>query len=91
MVCLSCLSCAKGGVERRREQANAYLNQAREAYKAASLTMREAIELCASLKNNPDGSLALANANRDVALASAKYQDALKVFLDAIGARATFR
>lgn len=82
-----CVSCADKGLE-RGEQANANLTAAREAYKAATLAKLDALELRKSLaRNNSDGSTALANANREVALTSAKYKDALIAFLAAMGAR----
>lgn len=59
-----------------------------EAHEVAVWVQREARELYKSLELNcPEGSTALANADRVVVLAAEKYQDALREFLAATALR----
>jgi hypothetical protein len=64
------------------ENINTRLNTARHEYLKALLAQREAAELRRSLSvNNPDGSRSLHNANRQLSLASAKYEQVLQEFI----------
>lgn len=61
---------------------NASLNAAREAYRQALQAQLEASALTQSLDpDNPDGSTALRNANHQLELASARYEEALREFI----------
>jgi hypothetical protein len=61
---------------------NASLNAARDAYRQALRAQLEASALGQSLDpGNPDGSMALRNANHQLELASARYEEALREFV----------
>jgi hypothetical protein len=61
---------------------NASLNAARDAYRQALRAQLEASALGQSLDpGNPDGSMALRNANHQLELASARYEEALREFI----------
>jgi uncharacterized Zn finger protein (UPF0148 family) len=87
-----CASCdGKIGVTPRRATAaelNARLKAARDEYRRAMGAQREAFELKRALApNNPDGSMAMRNANFQVELAAAKYRQALRDFVSALARR----
>jgi len=61
---------------------NSRLVAAREDYKNAREALREAFEFRRTLaSNNPDGHLAMQNANKRVELASMKFREALRNFV----------
>ena len=68
---------------------NARLNAARDEYQHAMSAQREAFELKRGLAaNNPDGSMAIQNANFRVELASMKFRQALRDLVTALAHRA---
>ena len=70
------------------ENINTRLNTARHEYLKALLTQREAAELGRSFSaNNPDGNRTLHNANRQLSLASAKYEQVLQEFINGTSMR----
>jgi len=92
-VCLSCRG-EQGATPKPPQSAggleniNARLNAARQEYLTALVAQREAGELKRSLSvDNPDGSRALHNANRQLSLASAKYEQVLQEFIVATSIR----
>src|SRR5579872_4287166 len=67
---------------------NARLNDARDEFRRAMSAQREAFDLKRKLAtNNPDGSMAIQNANFRVQLASMKFRQALREFVTAIAHR----
>ena len=67
---------------------NAQLNAARDDYRRAMGARTEAFEFKRTLDpNNPDGSMAMQNANFQVELASTKYRAALRAFVSALARR----
>src|SRR5438552_11367848 len=63
---------------------NARLNAARDEYRRAMGAQREAFEFKRTLDlKNPDGSMAMQNANFQVELASTKFREALRDFVSA--------
>jgi hypothetical protein len=68
---------------------NARLNVARDDYRRAMGAQHAAIEFNRTLDpNNPDGSMAMQNANFQVELASTQYREALREFVTALARRA---
>jgi hypothetical protein len=67
---------------------NASLNAARDEYRRAMGARTEAFEFKRTLdSNNPDGSMAMQNANFRVELASMKFREALRAFVSALARR----
>lgn len=67
---------------------NVALNVARDAYRRALQAQLEASGFKQSLgSDDPDGITALQNANRQLELASAKYEEALREFIAKTGMR----
>ena len=68
---------------------NARLNVARDDYRRAMGAQRAALEFQRTLDpNNPDGSMAMQNANFQVELASTQFREALRRFVRALARRA---
>ena len=67
---------------------NARLSAARDEYRRAMGAQREAFEFKRTLHpNNPDGNVAMQNANHQVELASMKFRAALREFVAALTRR----
>lgn len=67
---------------------NARLNAARDEYRRAMGAQREAFEFKRTLDpNNPDGSIAMQNANFQVELAAVKFRRALRDFVSSLARR----
>ena len=64
---------------------NARLNDARDEYRRAMGAQREAWEIKRILSpNNPDGGMAMQNANFQVELTSTRFREALRDFVTAL-------
>ena len=67
---------------------NARLIEARDSYRRAVKVQREAYELKSSVEpNNPDGIMALQNANYQLELTAVKFRQALRDFVTALEPR----
>ena len=86
-VCLACSG--QGDAKRKPPQSadgtlagiNGSLNAARDAYRQALKAQMEASALQSSDPGNPEKSTALGNANHQLELASARYEEALREFV----------